>query len=321
MLDSNRQSQSLAVLVALGCTWGSSFLFIEVILEDISPIEVVAGRLFFGALTVGSFMALRRLPLRWTPSLLARISVMAALANILPFGLIAWGQEHIESGTASVLNSTVPIFTALFAAAFLPEERFTAARFAGLVLGLLGIIVLTGEDALSITDSGVLGQFAVIGAALCYGASSVYSRTLLRTNDPFSLSALQLITATVFSVPLVFVLEGGPAYSSMDAEGWLALIALGFAGTGLGYIAYLWLIEHTGSVRASLVTYIVPIVALFLGWLVLDETIGLNVIVGAALIIIGVASVMRGQAPGSERAAGEAVPLTRQQAEVQPERG
>jgi drug/metabolite transporter (DMT)-like permease len=87
----------------------------------------------------------------------------------------------------------------------------------------------------------------------------------------------------------------------MDLEAWGAILALGLGGTGLAYIVYLWLIEHMGTVRASLVTYIVPIVALFLGWLVLDETIGLNVILGAALIIVGVASVMRGQAPGSER--------------------
>jgi drug/metabolite transporter (DMT)-like permease len=294
-------SQATAVLLALGCTWGSSFLFIEVILDDLSPIELVAGRLFLGAVTVAGFMAVRRLPLRWSPGLIARISIMAALANILPFVLIAWGQEHIESGTASVLNSTVPIFTAVFAAAFLAEERFTLARLGGLVLGFLGIIVLTGEDALQITDSAVLGQFAVVAAAMCYGASSVYSRTLLRTNDPVSLSALQLMLATVMSVPLVIALEGAPSYGTMQLDAALALAALGVAGTGLGYIAYLWLIEHIGSVRASLVTYIVPIIALFLGWLVLDETVGLNVIAGAALIIVGVASVMRGQAPGSER--------------------
>jgi len=296
-------SRATLLLLALGLTWGGSFLFIKVIVEDVSPMELVAGRLFFGSLAVGGFMAWRRIPLRWTPGLAARVTVMAALANILPFLLIAWGEEHISSGTASVLNSTLPLFAAIFGAAFLAEERFTSARAAGLVVGFCGILVLTGDDALNVTDSSVLGQLAVVGAAVCYGASSTYTRALLREHDPVSLSALQLILATALSVPLVLLLDGVPAYGSMGLDAWLCLLALGLAGTGIAYIVYLWLIEHTGSVRASLVTYIIPVIALALGWLVLGESIGLNTVAGAALIIVGVASVMRGRAPATVRRA------------------
>jgi len=301
MIDRARQSQATLLLFALGCTWGASFLFIEVLLDEISPIEVVAGRLTLGAIAVGGFMLLRRLRLRWTPALVTQMVPLALLGNILPFALISWGQEHVDSGLAAVLNATLPIFTAVFASIFLPEERFSAGRLLGLVLGFAGIIVLTGDDVLNITDSGVLGQLAVVAAAACYGMSAILSRTLLRTFDPVSLSALQLIMATVLAIPLVFLIEGSPSYGSMSLQAWGAVLALGFGGTGMGYIVYLWLIEHTGTVRASLVTYIVPIVALFLGWLVLDETIGLNVILGAALIIVGVATVARGRGPGSER--------------------
>jgi drug/metabolite transporter (DMT)-like permease len=219
----------------------------------------------------------------------------------MPFWLISWGEQHINSGTASVLNSTVPIFTAVFAAAFLIEERFTSGRLIGLLLGFAGIIVLTGDDALHVTDADVLGQLAVVAAAACYGASAVYSRTLLRDNDPVTLSALQLAMGTLICVPLVIGLEGKPAYGSMGLDAWGSLLGLGLAGTGIAYIAYLWLIEHTGSVRASLVTYIVPVIALFLGWAVLDESLGLNVIAGAALIVFGVATVMRGQGPARAR--------------------
>jgi drug/metabolite transporter (DMT)-like permease len=303
MYDRARQSNAILLLVALGCTWGASFLFIEVLLDEISPIEVVAGRLALGAVAVIGYMLARRLRLQWTPSLLVRMVPIAILGNILPFALISWGQESVDSGLASVLNATVPISTAAIGAIFLAEERFTTGRLIGLLLGFAGIVVLTGDDILNITDSAVQGQLAIIAAGVCYAGSSTYSRTLLRSFDPASLSAIQLTIATLICIPLVFLIEGSPTYGSMNLEACAAILALGLGGTGLAYIVYLWLIEHMGTVRASLVTYIVPIVALFLGWLVLDETIGLNVILGAALIIVGVASVMRGQAPGSQRTA------------------
>jgi len=300
MNDSPQSTRALGVLLALGCIWGSSFLFIKVIVDETGPVEVATGRLAIGAVAILSFVAFRRLPVRWTPEVLAKVAVLALLANIAPFALIAWGQEHIESGTASVLNSTMPIFTSVFAAAFLAEERFTPGRVAGLILGFLGVLVLTGKDVVDVTDSSVLGQFAVIAAAACYGVGSVVSRTLLRSTDPISLSALQVTAGAVLGLPLLFVVSGTPDYS-LSAEAWLSLLALGAGGTGLAYVAYLWLIDVTGSVRASLVTYIIPIVGLFLGWAVLDEGIGLNTLLGSALIIGGVAIAMRGGAPAPER--------------------
>ena len=296
MNDSPQSAKALGVLLALGCVWGSSFLFIKVIVDETGPIEVATGRLAIGAVAILSFIAFRRLPVRWTPDVLIKVALLALLANIAPFALIAWGQEHIESGTASVLNSTMPIFTSVFAAAFLAEERFTPARLAGLMQGFLGVLVLTGKDVLDVTDSSVLGQFAVIAASACYGVGSVASRILLRATDPLGLSALQVTMGAVLSIPILFAVSGTPDYS-LSAEAWLSLLALGAGGTGVGYVAYLWLIDVTGSVRASLVTYIIPIVGLLLGWAVLDEGIGLNTLAGSALIISGVAIVMGGSAP------------------------
>jgi drug/metabolite transporter (DMT)-like permease len=301
MTDVPRSSRAVAVLVALGCVWGTSFLFIKVIVDEVSAMELVAGRLFLGAATILAFMALRRIPLQWSPSLLPRLAVLALATNVVPFALIGWAEEHIESGTASVLNSTMPLFTATFAAAVLPDERLTPARTFGLVTGFLGVVVLTGDDVLRITDADVLGQLAVVAAAACYGAAAVYMRTLLRSTDPISLSALQVTFGTIIAIPLVFAFGGTPDYS-LSLEASLSLLALGVFGTGFGYIAYLWLIEATGSVRASLVTYIIPVVGLFLGWAVLDEGIGLNTIAGGVFIVAGVAMVMRGEAPGRETA-------------------
>jgi drug/metabolite transporter (DMT)-like permease len=288
------------VLLVIGGIWGSSFLFIKVLVDEISPIEVVAGRLFFGMLAIGAYVLWRRMPMRITGRLVGQVTFLAVVANILPFGLIAWGEEHIDSGIAAVLNSTMPIFTAVLAVAFLSEERMTLLRLGGLGLGFLGVVVLTGDDILNVTDSSVLGQLAVIGAAACYGVGSIYSRQLLGTHDPLVLSLLQVTIGTIITAPLVFALEGSPGYGlSLEAAG--SLLGLGVLGTGLAYVLYLWLIDNVGSVRASLVTYVVPVIALVLGWLVLDESVGLNVVLGAALIIGGVATVLRGQAPSSRR--------------------
>jgi drug/metabolite transporter (DMT)-like permease len=300
MSDGSRNSRALAVLVALGCVWGASFLFIKVIVDEVSALELTAGRLAIGAVTVLAFMRARRMTLQWTPWLLPRVAMLAVLANIVPFALIGWAEEHIESGTTSVLNSTMPLFTACFAAV-LAAERLTPARVGGLVTGFLGVAVLTGDDVLRITDSDALGKLAVIGSAAGYGATAVYLRSLLRSVDAISLTALQVAFGAILAMPLVIVFEGAPDYS-LSLEATLSLLALGVFGTGFGYIAYLWLIDATGSVRASLVTYIIPVVGLFLGWAVLDEGIGVNTIAGGAFIIAGVALVMREEGLGEEEA-------------------
>src|SRR6266545_4809491 len=291
-----------AVLLALGGVWGASFLFIKVLVDDTGPLEVATGRLCVGAVCIVVFVAGSGRTLHLTPAALALTLPMAAISNVVPFALIAWGEEHIDSGIAAVLNSTMPIFTAAFAAVVFADERFTTLRAMGLALGFLGVIVLTGDDALHLTHSNVLGELAVIAAAACYAVGNVVFRTLLRGIDPVSLSALQLVAGTVLAVALLMAVSGGSPDYSLSVEAWLSLLALGIGGTGAGYIAYLWLIEVTGSVRASLVTYVIPIIGLFLGWLVLDESIGLNTVLGSLLIIAGVAVVIGGRAPTREMA-------------------
>lgn len=289
-------ARAMPVLLVLGCTWGASFLFIKVVVDDTGPLELVLGRMFFGLVAVAGFMAVTKRRPQFTPRLLAQMSIMAILANIIPFGLIAWGEEHISSGTASILNAMAPIFTAAIAAGVLAEERLTAPRLGGLVLGFLGVAVLTGEDVLDITSSNVLGQLAVVGAAACYGLGAVYARILLRGQDPVNLSFLQLALGVVLTVPLLFIVTGTPD-TDIQPEAWASILALGMLGTGIGYIGWLWMIDTVGSVRASLVTYVIPVVAVVLGWLVLDESIGVNTIAGGLLIVGGVSAVMRGQAP------------------------
>jgi len=293
----------IAVLVALGCVWGTSFLFIKVIVDEIAPLELVTARMFFGACVMTLFVIANRSAIPRRPWFWAQVAVFALFSNVVPFALIAWAEQHIDSGVTSVLNSTMPLFTALFAAAVLAEEEFTAGRIAGLMAGLAGVAVLAGRDIVHLTDSGVAGQLAVVGAAACYGAMAVFARTLLRTNDPVTLTSLQLAVGTVIALLITIPVEGVPDYGALGLKAWGALLLLGLVGSGVAQWVYLWLVDNIGSVRSSLVTYIIPIMGLLLGWLVLDEHIGPSVIVGFLLILTGVAAALRGQAPSSERTA------------------
>ncbi|MFQ6019291.1 MAG: DMT family transporter [Dehalococcoidia bacterium] len=290
--------RQLALLLVLSLIWGASFLFIKVVVEDTSPIALVQARMVFGALTMVAVMAWRRLSLAAPPAFMFKVAVLAVLSNVIPFLLISWGEIHIASGLASVLNSSTPLFTALFAAILLAEERLAPAAVAGLLVGFLGVIVLTGGDILDFTRADVLGQLAVVAASACYGLGAVFARSLLRAKDPLSLAGLQLVLGSVVLIPALFATAGGAPDYSLSAQAWGSLLALGILGTGMAYIIFLWLLEATGPVKASTVTYIIPIVGLFLGWAVLDESIGLNTVFGGALIIGGVAMVTRSRGEG-----------------------
>ena len=290
-----------AVLIALGCTWGTSFLFIKVILDDISPLELVTARMFLGAFVMMSFLFFNHSAIPRQPSFLAKVTVFAIFSNVIPFALIAWAETHIDSGVTSVLNSTMPLFTGLFAAVILVEEEFTMRRILGLIAGLAGVAVLAGRDIVDLTDSSVVGQLAVVGAAACYGAMGVFARTLLRSNDPVTLTGLQLSLGALVALLVTLPVEGVPDYGALSMKAWGALLVLGLIGSGVSQWVYLWLVDNTGSVRASLVTYVIPIVGLLLGWAVLNEHLGANVIGGLALIVVGVAAVLRGEGLSSER--------------------
>lgn len=281
--------RAAVILLLLGTVWGASFLFIKVVVEETSPVQLAEGRIVLGALAVAPVLALRRPHLALRSSILPKIAVIAVFGSILPFLLIAWGEIHIESGTASVLNSSMPLFTAVFAALFLAEERLTLIRVAGLSVGFIGIAVLTGGDIPEADAESILGDLAVVAAAASYGAMAVFVRATLASEDPLVLSALQLAVAGLLLAPLLAI-EG---IDRLSLEASLSLLTLGVMGTGFALVAYYWLLEEIGSVRSSLVTYIIPLTGVLLGWAVLDESIGLNTILGGLLIILGVVAVAR----------------------------
>ena len=281
-------TRAVFVLAILGCIWGASFLFIKVIVEETSPFTLVAGRLSLGALPMLFIVALRRPAVVARRSIIPKTAVLAVFASALPFLMISWGEQHIDSGIAAVLNSTSPLWTALLGAVFLPHERLGGRALAGIAIGFGGVLILTGSDITHLRDSSALAQLAVVGAALCYAAALVFARAKLAEEDPVVVTTLQLLIGMLIMWPIAFAAARGTPDINVSVKAWLAWLTLGVLGTGLAYIGYYWLIANVGVLTSS-VTYIPPIIGLALGALVLQESIGVNVVAGAAIIILGVA--------------------------------
>lgn len=283
-------TRAFLVLAALGGVWGGSFLFIKVIVEETSPFTLVAGRLTLGALPVVALAFIRRPAVSAPPSLLPKAAVLAALGNALPFLLISWGEQRIDSGVAAVLNSTMPLWTALVTAAVLPRERLSPTATLGLVASFAGVAVLTGGRIAHLTDGATLGNLAVVAAAALYAISLVFARATLSREDPLLVTALQLSLGAAMMWPLAIAVSGGAPDLGVSARVWASWLALGVLGTGIANVGYLWLVNEVGVVTST-VTYIPPVVGLALGAALLDEPVGLSSVAGAALILAGVGVV------------------------------
>jgi len=278
----------MARLGALAVLWGSGFLLIKIALEGMSPIQIVLGRLLAAAVVMLVVVAYRReaLPRRLTPW--AHLTVMAVITNIAPYFLYAWAEQHINSGLAGVLNATTPLFTLLFAVST-HTERLTASRVVGLVLGFLGVVVLAAPWHDGGVSSSLLGVGASLLASASYAASYVYARRFLsaRQFSPLVLSTGQMVAGAV----LLGALAPGVALQPMTltTSVVVSVVVLGVVGTGVAYVLNYRLIADEGATAASTVTYLLPFVAVLLGFLILAEPVGWNLAVGALIVLVGVA--------------------------------
>jgi drug/metabolite transporter (DMT)-like permease len=274
----------LTLLLTLAAIWGASFMFIEVALEDLEPATLMAARVLIAAaalLTIlavrGSLASLRRAG--WQGFALGLIN------SALPFTLIAWGQQYIDSGVAAIANASVPIWVAVFAIWMRHSERATGARLLGIVLGLVGVGILTGAQP-DVTGEAMIGTLAVVVASICYGLGSLLLQDRMDDLDPLTLSTAAVCGAAIALLP--FGLAQLPDHAP-DAETVWSVIALGLAGTAVGMVMFLKIIESYGSFRAGLVTYLLPVTALLYGALLLGEAVNGWMLLGLALILSGVA--------------------------------
>lgn len=274
-------------MLMLGTIWGSSYLMIRVAVEGLSPFTLVSIRLFFGAMFLFSIIWIWKLAIPRSRTLWMHLVVMAIIGNAIPWTLISWAGQHIDSGLSAVLNSTTPLFTILFTVAAFNSERLTWPRFGGVVIGFAGVATLTGAGVTDLTSASIQAQLAVLFSSICYGLAFAYARRYIRA-EPIVLAGMQILLAFLIITPFAIAF-GNPTASSLSPAIVLSAIGLGLLPSGVAYILYYRLIRDVGATMASYSTYLIPVIGLVLGWLILDEQVGLQSIAGVVLILSGLA--------------------------------
>ncbi|MDY0909205.1 DMT family transporter [Microbacterium sp. CFBP9034] len=280
---------SIAVQFTLaGVVWGSSFLFMKVALEGISPAQVAWSRLVLGALALGLFVLLRREALPRQLRIWGHMTVLAVSFCVVPFLLFSWAQQHVTSGLASIYNATTPIMTAIMAALLFRVEKLKGLQMAGIGLGIVGVVVIIAPWAGLDLSQSLIAQLAILGATACYGFSLAYMRKFVSNTGMSALmfSFLNIGIGAAIMVLLTPVLVLTPV--RLDPWIVVSVVLLGCLGTGVAYIWNQNTVRAWGPTRASTVTYITPLVGVLLGTLILGERLSWNEPVGAVIVFLGI---------------------------------
>ena len=291
--------KQIALLFVPGVLWGGAFVLTEMVLETIPPISYTMLRNIITAVALVAILYARNGRLQTTPRAWLTYFVIGFFNNALPFTLVNWGQLTIDSGLASILVSTMPFFTLLLAHFFTDDERLTPPKLLGIGLGLLGIVVLIGLDALSGLGGSLAGQLMVTGAAVSYAIGAILSRSYLRASRqravPPQLRALEIVTGqyaatAVLLILLAFTVED-PLVLRPSLRSITALLISALPVTITAVLVYYHLIDTIGASFSALSIYIIPIAGVLMGALLLGEPITPQVIIALVLILLGVAIV------------------------------
>lgn len=275
-----------AEMLVLALIWGGSFLSIRIALDEISPLMSVAHRVTWAMLVLWVVVAVMRIPLPRNSRIWFIFLVMGLLNNVIPFGLMAWGQLHIESGLTSILNAFTAVVGVVMAALFFSDERLMPRKIIGVVLGFFGVAVAIGLENFKNFDLRSLAQLAVIGGTVAYAVAGVWARKNLVGMPPQLAAAGMLTGATVIMLPLVYFVEGLPTFDlqpqTLVAIGYYAVIA-----TAAAYLLYYRVLAMAGSGNLMLVTLLVAPVAITLGAVVLGEKLSANALIGFVILAVG----------------------------------
>jgi drug/metabolite transporter (DMT)-like permease len=278
----------LPAYLALGLVWGCSFIFIKLGLEFLTPFGVAFGRCALGAITLLIVVKLKKIDLPKDKSTWRKLWVVAMLLNVVPGILFAYAEVHVTSVLAGIINATTPLATLIVMLIAFREEKLKSEQVYGLLLGAIGVLVVLGIWQ-GIGDNQLTGVIALLIAVTCYGISFPYSkRNIIPLGlKPEAAATTQLVMAAITLLP--FYLYDGISQDYYRPATFFAMLALGILGSGFAYIWNFSIIAAAGSSIASSVTYLTPVVAVFVGWLFLGETIAWHEPIGALLVILGAA--------------------------------
>ncbi|AGY91395.1 hypothetical protein SPICUR_01895 [Spiribacter curvatus] len=277
------------LLLILSTVWGGSFFFFELALETLPPFTIVLGRVSLAAAALLVIARLRGVVLPFNATLVRRYLMLGLISNAMPFSFIVWGQTQIPSGLASIINAMTPIWAMLVGLLIGSDERLTPGRTIGIVLGFSGVAVLMGPDLLREIDPYSLGQLSVLGATICYGFAVHYGRGFKGT--PALVNAAYMLTAaTVWLIPVALIVDQ-PWTLTPGISGWGALLGLSLLCTSFAYLLYFRLLASAGANNMSLVTFLVPVSAITLGAVFLDERLGSTAFLGMGILFVGLAVI------------------------------
>ena len=280
------------LLVLLSLLWGASFLFVGIAVQELPVLTIIALRVSLAALVLWGIALFCGHQLPRGRKTWQAFLALGLLNNVIPFGLIVFGQQTIGAGLAAILNATTPLWTVLVAALFLADERFSKQKLFGVLLGLVGVIVMVGPDSLAGISRNLGAQLAVLGATLSYAFASVFGRRFAAAKISPLQTALGQVTASSFIlVPLALMIDT-PWASALPSQATIfAILGLAVLSTAGGYLLFFNILERAGATNVSLVTLLIPPSAIAMGMLFLEETLQGIHFIGLALIILGLLSL------------------------------
>jgi drug/metabolite transporter (DMT)-like permease len=280
------------LLLFMSVLWGGSFFFAGVALQALPPLTIVTLRVALAALMLAAALRAFNIALPRERAVWRAFFGMGLRNNVVPFCLIVWSQTHIASGLAAILGATTPFATAIVAHWATADEKLTARRVAGVLVGLVGVVVMIGPDALAGLGADVLAELAVLGAALSYAFAGVYGRRFKPMGvTPIQTAAGQVTASAVMLVPLALAVDQPWTLALPGLPVWGAIFGIAALSTALGYVVYFRILASAGATNVLLVTFLNPVTAILLGTLVLGERLDGRHALGMALIGLGLAAI------------------------------
>jgi len=278
------------LLIVLSLLWGGSFFFGEVALAELRPFTIVFGRVSLAAIALNILVIIAGYRLPTSRKIWRDFIIMGTLNNLLPFSLIFWGQTQITGGLAAILNATTPLWTVLLAHFLTTDEKLTINRLCGVLCGLCGVVLIIGPVVLQGLGINVLAQIAVIGAGLSYALAGLFGKRF-KEIPPLVTATGQVTSTTVMMIPLVLFVDQPWTLPMPSLSTWGALIGLALLSTTIAYIIYFRILVTAGATNLLLVTFLIPVSALILGMLFLDERFAPTHLMGMFFISFGLIAV------------------------------
>ena len=276
------------LLVLLSVVWGGSFFFNGIALREFPTLSIVTARVGLAALALLFLMKMLGQGIQLNRQILKAFFGMSFLNNVVPFSLIVWGQQHIASGVASILNATTPLFTMLVAHWFTTDEKINPRRLLGVLTGMGGVGLMMGLDSMESSGFHLLGQSAILLAAFSYGLAGVYGKRFAQLEiPPLATATGQLCASSMILIPLTFWIDQPWTMAMPSIEGMGSLLGIALLSTALAYVIYFRLLKTAGATNLLLVTLLIPVSAIILGVFLLDESLEPQHLSGMAVISLG----------------------------------